>query len=92
VAQWSKALHRPGSVAAGCDQEAHGAAHNWPSVVRVREGLAGRDILVSSCFGGRMDLYLRLFQVSTGVAAMRQDSSLPLYWGEKRGEKYKTKY
>ena len=22
--------------------------HNWPSVVRVREGLAGRDILVSS--------------------------------------------
>ena len=24
------------------------AAHNWSSVVRVREGLAGRDILVSS--------------------------------------------
>ena len=24
-------------------------AHNWPSVIRVREGLAGRDILVSSC-------------------------------------------
>jgi hypothetical protein len=22
--------------------------HNWPSIVRVREGLAGRDILVSS--------------------------------------------
>ena len=25
-----------------------GATHNWPSVVLVREGLAGRDILVSS--------------------------------------------
>ena len=34
--------------AAGRDREAHGAVHNWPSVVRVREGLAGRDILVSS--------------------------------------------
>ena len=32
----------PGSV-----REVHGAMHNWPSVVRVREGLAGRDILVS---------------------------------------------
>ena len=39
----------PGSVAAGCDREVHGATHNWPSIVRVREGLAGRDILVSSC-------------------------------------------
>ena len=39
---------RPGSVAAGRDQEVRGAMHNWPSVVRVREGLAGRDILVSS--------------------------------------------
>ena len=38
----------PGSVAAGHDREVHGAMHNWPSVVRVREGLAGRDILVSS--------------------------------------------
>ena len=38
----------PGSVAAGRDREAHGATHNWPSVVRVREGLADRDILVSS--------------------------------------------
>ena len=39
----------PGSVAAGHDREVHGATHNWASVVRVREGLAGRDILVSSC-------------------------------------------
>ena len=39
----------PGSVAAGRNREVHGATHNWPSVVRVREGLAGRDILVSSC-------------------------------------------
>jgi hypothetical protein len=37
----------PGSVAAG-NQEVHGATHNWPSVARVREGFAGRDILVSS--------------------------------------------
>jgi hypothetical protein len=28
---------------------AHGAVHNLPSVVRVKKGLAGRDILVSSC-------------------------------------------
>ena len=38
----------PGSVAAGRNREVHVAAHNWPSVVRVREGLAGRDILVAS--------------------------------------------
>ncbi|KAM9438005.1 uncharacterized protein ACWYII_015679 [Salvelinus alpinus] len=39
---------RPGSVAAGRDREVRGATHNWHSVVRGREGLAGRDILVSS--------------------------------------------
>jgi hypothetical protein len=39
----------PGSVAAGRDRETHGAAHNWPSVVRVVEGLAGRDVQVPSC-------------------------------------------
>ena len=38
----------PGSVAAGRNREVHGATHNWPSVVWVRDGLAGRDILVSS--------------------------------------------
>ena len=36
----------PDSVAPGRDREAHGAAHNWSSVIRVREGLAGRDILI----------------------------------------------
>ena len=38
---------RPGSVI----REVRGAMHNWhnwPSVVRVREGLADREILVSS--------------------------------------------
>ena len=39
---------RPGSVVTGRDREVRGATHNWPSVVRVREGLAGREILVSS--------------------------------------------
>ena len=39
---------RPGSVVTGRDREVSGATHNWPSVVRVREGLASRDILVSS--------------------------------------------
>ena len=54
MAQWSRAVLTeilglcPGSVAAGGDREVHGATHNWPSVDRVREGLAGRDILVSS--------------------------------------------
>ena len=38
----------PGAVAADLDRAVHGAMHNWPSVVRLREGLAGRDILVSS--------------------------------------------
>jgi hypothetical protein len=38
----------PGSVVTGRDLEVRGATHNWRSVVRVREGLAGRDILVSS--------------------------------------------
>ena len=40
---------RPGSVVTGCDREVRGAMHNWPNVVRAREGLAGREILVSSC-------------------------------------------
>jgi hypothetical protein len=40
---------RPGSVVTGRDREVCGATHNWPSVVRVREGLVGRDVLVSSC-------------------------------------------
>ena len=39
---------RPGSVVTGRDREVHGATHNWPSVVRVRERLVGRDLLVSS--------------------------------------------
>ena len=34
---------RPGSVVTGCDREVRGATHNW-----VREGLVGRDLLVSS--------------------------------------------
>jgi hypothetical protein len=38
---------RPGSVVTGLDQEVRGVTHNWPSVIRVREGLAGREILVS---------------------------------------------
>ena len=38
----------PGSVTAGQDREVHGATHNWPSIVRVRDSLTGRDILVSS--------------------------------------------
>ena len=53
MAQLSKALHRicasvppetlgsrPGSVTASLELEVHGATQNWPSVVRVREGLA----------------------------------------------------
>ena len=39
---------RPGSVVTVRDREVRGATHNWHSVVRVREGLAGRDIIVSS--------------------------------------------
>ena len=40
---------RQGSVVTGHDREVRGATHNWPSVVRVREGLAGTEILVSTC-------------------------------------------
>ena len=39
---------RQGSVVTGRDREVRGATHNWPSLVRVREDLAGRDVLVSS--------------------------------------------
>ena len=39
---------RPGSVVTVRDREVRGATHNWPSVIGVKEGLAGRDILVSS--------------------------------------------
>ena len=38
---------RPGVT--GRDREVHRATHNWPSVIRVREGLVGRDVLVSLC-------------------------------------------
>ena len=38
---------RPGSVVTGRDREVRGAPHNWPSVVRVWEGLVGRDLLFS---------------------------------------------
>ena len=61
VAQWLRALYcsascatrDPGFAPRLCLNRprpgGHGATHNWPSFVRVREGLAGRDILVSSC-------------------------------------------
>ena len=39
---------RPGFVVTGRDWEVRGATHNWPSVARVREGLVGRGVLVSS--------------------------------------------
>jgi hypothetical protein len=39
---------RPGSVVTGRDREVRGATHNWPCVARVREGLVGRGVLVSS--------------------------------------------
>ena len=39
---------RPGSVVTGRDREVCEATHNWHSVVQVREGLVGTDILVSS--------------------------------------------
>ena len=35
---------RPGSVVTGRDREVRGVTHNWPSVIQVREGLAGRDV------------------------------------------------
>ena len=36
----------PGCIITGCDQESHRAAHNWPSVVRVRGGFGrGRPSL-----------------------------------------------
>ena len=35
---------RTGSVVTGRDREVRGATHNWPSVVRVREGLVCRDV------------------------------------------------
>ena len=82
----------PGSAAAGCDWEAQGAAHNWPSIVRVRPAgislshralatpVAGRAQcgLIELCFGGRTALDLCLSRVRTGVVAMRQDCNYQL--------------
>ena len=57
VVQWLRALYCSASCATRdsgfaprlCrNREVRGATHNWPSIVRVREGLASRDILVSS--------------------------------------------
>ena len=44
VVQCSRALY----CSASCATRDSGFAHNWPSVVQVREGLTGREILVSS--------------------------------------------
>ena len=61
MVQRSKALHRsdrgvttdPGSIS-GCittgrDRESHRAAHNLPSIIRVRGGYGWRGLLGSSC-------------------------------------------
>ena len=52
MAQWLRANRVPGFAPRLCRNRprpgGHGATHNWPSVVRVREGLVGRDVLVSS--------------------------------------------
>ena len=45
MAQWSRALLAVPPESLGSRQP---ESLNWPSGVRVREGLAGRDILVSS--------------------------------------------
>ena len=39
--------HQEALFVTGRDREVRGATPNWPSFVWVREGLAGRDILVS---------------------------------------------
>ena len=91
-----------GSAVTGRDREVRGATYNWPSVVRVREGLVGRDVLVSSrtsdsCGGPgavtKVDIGMTFSRARTGVVAMRQDSSLdwiPRNWGE-NGVKFKQK-
>ena len=65
---------RPGSVVTGRDRGVRGAMHNWPSVVRVREGLAGRDILVSSrtnnSCGGPVAVHT-LVWLASGLVAVR---------------------
>jgi hypothetical protein len=57
VAQWLRALHcrvscatRDSGFAPRLCRDPGGpwVTHNWPSIVRVREGLGGRDILVST--------------------------------------------
>ena len=76
MAQWLRALYCSASCAIRDSGFAarlcrnrpppggRGATHNWPSVVRVREGLAGRDVLVSSCTSDSCG--------GPGVVAMRQ--------------------
>ena len=70
--QRSKALHRvntdpgsiPGFITTGCDRESHRAAHNWPSVVRVR---AYRS-LVTPC--GALDFGRQLYSVSSDTLVL----------------------
>ena len=59
---------------ASCATRDSGVAHNWPSVIRVREGLAGRDVLVPSCssnslwWAGRMHTDLNtLVRLAAGL-------------------------
>ena len=65
VVQRSKALHRSargittdlgsiqGCITTGCDRESNRAAHNWPSVVRVRGTLLGSSCSSNSLWRAR---------------------------------------
>ena len=70
----------PGSVAAGHDREVHGAKHNWPSVVRGREGLAGWVILVSSRTSDSCVSSDTLVRLASGLDArcVKKQCQLPL--------------
>ena len=94
VAQWLRALYcsascairvlgsRPGSIVTGRAREVRGATHNWPSVARVREGLVGRGVLVSSrtsesCGGlGAVVHGVRCFLWRIGAAGFRVGCAL----------------
>jgi hypothetical protein len=68
-------------------------------LVRLASGLSGQCVkkqcgLAGSCFGGRMDLDLRLCRVRTAVVAMGQDCNYQLditKLGRKGGKKVPLK-
>ena len=68
---------RPGSVITGRDWEVCGATHNWPSVVRVREGLTAKHTLVKLTILPILDFGDVIYKIASNLAIWMQSITVP---------------